>query len=65
MHESIYIYVNNVNNRNIVKTKDEYSISIVTSQIDKLLQIADKKVGKNQNNKNVLKFDLLIIFQSC
>ena len=50
---SIKIYVNKIENRITFKTKDEYSLELLTKETMKLLGSTENKITKDKNGETV------------
>ena len=54
----IRIYVNEIENRIIVKVKTDYYLELITTEIIKLLGSTKSRMTKNKNGKNVTHLEI-------
>ena len=63
---SIQIYVNKIENRVTFKTKNEYSLELLTSETMKLLGSTKNEITKDRNGENVLHLEITeVILVHC
>ena len=54
----VQIYVNKIENRVTFKTKDEYSLELLTLETIKLLGSNENKINKDKSGENVLHLEI-------
>ena len=58
---SVETYVNKIENRVTFKTKNEYSLELLTLETMKVLRTTENKINKNKNSENLPHIEIVLV----